>query len=487
MDLKEIEEVCKRRGFFWRSDEIYGGISGLFTFGHLGTMIKNKFENKWRNYFLSLNDNFFEIDASDIMSEPVFKASGHLESFVDPVCKCAKCGNVERADHIVEDELNETFEGLSPDELMKMIKKHNIKCSNCGGEIKEVYEINMMFPLKIGVSDTPAIGYLRPETAQGAFVNFKRMFEVTRKKLPLGLAIVGKAYRNEINPRKLLMRKREFTQAELQIFFNPNNIKDHEDWNSVKDYKLLLSPLKDRKNVKEMKCSEVISKIGLPKMYVYYMAKIQQFYLEKLGIEKDVFRFKELSDEEKAFYNKYHWDIELNIKSAGGFSEVAGIHYRTDHDLSGHQKQANEKMTVSMDKEKFIPHVIELSFGVDRNVFALIDSAFVKERDQIVMKFANNMSPIDIAVFPLVKREGMDEKAREIYNQLKQNFNCVYDESGSIGRRYARQDEIGTRYCITVDSQTLEDDTVTVRDRDTTKQVRIKTSEIENNIKNKKE
>jgi len=231
-----------------------------------------------------------------------------------------------------------------------------------------------------------------------------------------------------------------------------------------------------------MTCEDVNKKIGLPKFYVYYMAKIQQFYFNVMKIPKELFRFKELSEEEKAFYNKYHWDIELNLASLGGFKEIAGIHYRTDHDLSGHQNLSKEKMSVSIDGKKIIPHVIELSFGVDRNIYALLELAYSEERDQIILKFPRNLSPVDVAIFPLVKKDGMPEKAREVQNMLKQNFVVFYDESGSIGRRYAREDERGTAFAVTIDSQTMQDDTVTLRDRDTTVQIRVPVKELSKTI-----
>ncbi len=470
--IEKIEELAKRRGFFWQSSEIYGGFSGFYDYGHLGFLLKNKFENAWRNFFLSLDDMFYEIFPTNIMPEQVFQASGHLKSFQDPLCKCKKCGNIERADHLVEEQLKESFEGMSPKDLTELIIKHDIRCPKCGGKLSEVGELNMMFPLDIG-ADSESRAYLRPETAQGAYINFKRMFEILRKKIPLGLAIIGKAYRNEVSPRQLLIRTREFSQAELQIFFDPDKINEHPKWDEVKDYKLRLTTTKDRKNIIEISCEVANKKLSLPKFYIYYMAKVQQFYLNVMQIPKEIFRFKELSEEEKAFYNKYHWDIELDLASLGGFKEVAGIHYRTDHDLSGHQKISRESMSISIDGKKIIPHVIELSFGIDRNLYALLEMAYSEERDQTILKFPRSLSPVDVVVLPLVKKDGMPKKAREVQDMLKQDFVVFYDESGSIGRRYAREDERGTAFAVTVDSQTMQDDTVTLRDRDTTVQIRV--------------
>ncbi|MEM7816624.1 MAG: glycine--tRNA ligase, partial [Candidatus Aenigmatarchaeota archaeon] len=310
-DIATIEQLAKRRGFFYPSDEIYGGLSGFYVYGHLGTLMKRKLENVWRKFFLD-EDNFFEIDSPLIMSEKVFEASGHLKSFVDPIVKCVKCGTYHRADHIVENFLKRTFEGLTSKELNQLIKEHDIKCPKCKGALEDVGILNMMFPLEIG-AEKDLKGYLRPETAQGAYVNFLNQFNILRKKLPMGLAIIGRAFRNEISPRQLLTRMREFTQAELQIFFDSEKVNEHEKWNEIKDYKLIVLPVyeREKKEKIEISCEELSKRI--PKFYVYYIAKVQKFFLDVLKIPKEKFRFRELSDEEKAFYNKIHWDMELNL------------------------------------------------------------------------------------------------------------------------------------------------------------------------------
>lgn len=475
-DIESIEQIAKRRGFFYPSDEIYGGLSGFYTYGHLGTLMKIKLENLWKKFFLD-EDNFFEIDPSIIMSEKVFEASGHLKSFVDPIVKCIKCGVYHRADQIVENFLNRTFEGATPTELSHLIKEHNIKCPKCKGTLEEVGILNMMFPLDIG-AEKDTKGYLRPETAQGVYVNFLTQFNILRKKLPTGLAIVGRAFRNEISPRQLTIRMREFSQAELQIFFDPEKVNEHERWNEIKNYKLIVLPVseRDKKSKIEMTCEELSKRI--PKFYVYYMAKVQRFYLDILKIPKDMFRFRELSDEEKAFYNKIHWDMELNLESLGGFKEIGGVHYRTDHDLTGHQKVSKQPQEIFFDNKKFIPHVLELSFGVDRILFALLDLFYSKEKDKLILKLPSCLAPITVGIFPLVNKDGLNEKAIEVYNLLKKHFDIFFDDSGSIGRRYARADEIGIPFAVTIDYDTMKDETVTLRYRDTTKQERIKTKDL---------
>ncbi|MEM7815589.1 MAG: glycine--tRNA ligase [Candidatus Aenigmatarchaeota archaeon] len=488
--VEKILDIAKRRGFFWQNSLIHGAMAGFYDYAHLGTLLKRKWENVWRSFFLGLDDNFYEISVCTIMPEHVFKASGHLASFVDPVVRCRKCGNTERADHIIEESLKENFEGASLEKMNEIIKAHNIRCPKCNGVFEETGTLNMMFPLNVGTGAETRRGYLSPETAQGAYVNFRQEFECLRRRLPLGLAIIGRAYRNEISPRNVLIRMREFTQAELQIFFDPDAIKEHPRFEEVKEYKIRVFPVKNRNSGKidEISADDVVKVVGLPKFYVYYMAKIQQFYLDLLKLPKDAFRFRQLTDEEKAFYNKYHWDVELKLESIGGFKEVAGIHYRTDHDLLGHQKVSGESQEVNINGKKFIPHVLELSFGVDRNIYALFEIALDEElagkEKRMVMKFPRIVSPFDAGIFPLVNRDGLQEKAREVYNLLKdKGFQVFYDESGSIGRRYRRIDEIGVAAGITIDYDTLKNDDVTLRDRDSMKQVRIKISELPDALK----
>ncbi|MBI4009946.1 MAG: glycine--tRNA ligase [Candidatus Aenigmarchaeota archaeon] len=478
MNIEELSEFARKKGFFWTSSEIYGGFTGFYDYGVNGTLLKRKFEHIWRKYFLNLNDNFYEIEPSDIMPEKVFIASGHITNFVDPVAKCRKCGTQHRADHILEDFLKRNFEGITAEELTKLIKDNRIVCPKCKGELADVKPLVMMFPLAVG-AEGDIKAYLRPETAQGAYVNFLRHFNILRSKLPLGLAVIGKAYRNEISPRNLTTRMREFTQAELQIFFDPNKLDEHERWNEVKNYKVILYPVSQRgKKTITLSCEEVVKKLKLPKFYVWHLAKVQQFYLEILKIPETKFRFKELSEDERAFYNKIHWDIELELESLGGFKEVGGVHYRGDYDLSGHEKISKESHKIFFDNKKFIAHVLELSFGVDRNIYALIELFYRKEKDRAVLGLPANLAPFQLAVFPLVNKGNLDKLAKDVYETLKKDFDAVYDDSGSIGKRYYREDERGTFFAITVDYDTLKTDDVTVRFRDTTKQIRVKIKEL---------
>ncbi len=503
-NMEEMGAFCKKKGFFYPSSDIYGGLAGFYDYGHMGTLLKKNFEDCWRNYFLNLNDNFFEIETANIMHERVFKASGHLEKFVDPVVACSKCGFKERADHFVEHVLKRRVEGHSPEQLTKLIQDHKLRCPTCQAEFRPVKVMNMMFPIHLGTahkekvsaegvpallkaSSEEVVAYLRPETAQSPYVNFKVQYELLRKKIPLGLALIGRAYRNEISPRKLTLRMREFTQAELQIFFNPVKINEHPLFEVVKDYKLRTLLLEDRagNTITERTAGDLIEK-GLPKYYVYHLVKIQQFYIDVLKIPSEKFRLYQLSDQEKAFYNKYHFDIEIELQEHG-FTEIGGLHYRTDHDLQGHQRISKESMEI-LDEEsgkKYIPHVLELSLGVDRSVYSLLDINYEnnEQRGNIILHLPPKISPIFCAIFPLVKNKPeITAKAEQIYLELKKNFSCFYDETGSVGRRYARADEIGVNYCITVDFTSLEDEAVTIRDRETTQQIRVKISQLEHTL-----
>lgn len=473
MEEQTLEEIAKRRGIFWQSSSIYGGVSGLYDYAHLGTLIKRKWENLWRDFFLSLDDNYFEIEASQIMPRKVFEASGHLESFVDPIVTCEKCDNKERADQILEEELQESFEGLDPENLESLIDEHNITCSKCGGKLTNAGQFNMMFQLDDDL-------FLRPETAQGAYLNFKQEYIAQRKKMPMGLAIVGKAFRNEISPRNLLIRLREFTQAELQIFLDPKNMDKLENFDQIKDQKVKIK-FSDEQQGKERSLEELNGKF--PKFYLFHMLKMQEFYLDKLNIPKEKFRFRELSKEERAFYNKYHLDLELELTDLG-FTEMAGLHYRTDHDLKGHNKVSPEKLKVTVDGEKLIPHVLEVSFGVDRNIYGILDIGIDNDEDRSLIQLPKLVAPFDCAVFPLVSKDNLPEKAKQVKESLEEaGLGVFYDEGGSIGKRYRRVDEIGVPAAITIDYDSKEDECVTIRDRDSMDQIRVKIENLPGIIK----
>ena len=483
ISIDEMAVFCKRKGFVYASGEIYGGLAGFFDYGHLGVLLKRNFENLWRNFFLGLDENFAEIESSEIMPEKVFVASGHLKNFNDFASKCKK-GHIERADHLLEKNLNQRFEGFTSEQLFEKIKENKISCSVCGSQIESVEITNMMFPIQLGFGNNTK-AFLRPETAQSPYVNFKAQLEVMRKKLPLGLALIGRAYRNELSPRNFLLRQRAFTQAELQIFFNPSKINEHEKFEEIKDYSLNVVLSNERnKGIQKIKCKDLLDKI--PKFYVYHMAKVQQFYFNVLEFPKDKFRFYQLNEHEKAFYNKYHFDMEADLDVVG-WTEIGGVHYRTDHDLKGHQEISNVNLSFfdEESKEKFIPHILELSFGVDRNFYSILNFAYFydEKRQNVVLRLNPKLAPVKAAVFPIVKREDLEKISGEIFNDLKKDFNVVYDKSGSIGRRYARNDEMGTLFCITIDEDSLKKKEVTVRKRDSAEQVGIKIRNLKESLR----
>ncbi len=473
MDKAEkILNIATKRGFFFPTAEIYNGPAGFWTYGHLGSLMKNKFENLWKCYFLGLNENYFEISGNAILPKKVFESSGHLDKFKDPLTECKKCHFRFRADELIEDELKINAEGLNEKELDKIIKDKKLKCPKCNSDLDKVKWFNMMFELKLGVFGED-IAYLTPESAQNPYLSFKREFSALREKIPMGLAMIGKAFRNEISPRKGFFRLREFTQAELQIFFNP---EDDFDFSEVKNYKLRLYL---NKKLNEIKVEDAYKKLKLPKIYLYHLAKIQQFYLDTLKIQEDKFRFRELSKEERSFYTKIHFDVELYLETLNGFKEVAGLHHRGFYDLEVHQKGSGENLEVSIDNKKILLNVLELSFGVDRNIYSLLDIFYDEDKERSLFKFPANIAPFDIAIFPLVSNEEkIVKKTKEVYNVLKNKFRIFYDSKGSIGKMYRRADEIGIKAMLTVDFESLNKNDCTLRDRDTMKQIRVKIKDL---------
>ena len=477
---EKILTTAQNRGFFYPSAEIYGSKAGFWTYGHLGTRIKHKWENLWRKYFLNLSTNYFEIDDCNIMPKKVFESSGHLKNFNDPLTECEKCHFRFRADQLIEDALGTNVAGVNEEAMTTLIQDNKLVCPKCQGKLMQVKWFNMMFELKVGATGDDMM-YLRPESAQSPFLAFKREYEALRKKIPFGLAVIGKVYRNEISPRQGFFRLREFTQAELQIFFNPAKITECKDWDSIKNYKIRLISSKG-KDTEDVSCNSLLTKYKVPKFYLYHMAMMQKFYLEQLQVPKEKFRFRELSDSERAFYNKIHYDVELNFDTLGGFKEVAGLHYRGDHDLSGHQNGSNQNLEAIEGTDRFIPNDLELSFGVDRHIYALLDIFYTEDKERTYFAFPTAVTPIDVAVFPLVSKDNIPEMAEKVFDLVKNEFKAFYDDSGSIGRRYRRQDEIGTKFELTIDYDSLKNNDVTIRERDSMKQIRVKVSELVNTL-----
>lgn len=484
MNVEKIEKIAKKRGFIFKSSEIYGGVSGFYDYGPLGFILKEKLIKYWRDFFIK-EDNIFEIETSLIMPEKVFEASGHLKGFTDPITICKKCKKVFRADNLIEDLLKIFVEGKKAEELTKIIRENNLKCPECDGELEDVKVFNLMFKTNVGpLEGTTA--YLRPETAQGIFVNFKNVLNSMRAKLPFGIAQVNKSFRNEISPRQWLIRLREFTQAEIEFFVNPEEkFEKLKKYENVKIRVLSKKAQKNGKSEEEMSIKEALEKGIIPIDYMAYFIAKEQIFYESLGIPKEAIRFREVLDEEKPHYSKGNVDMEIRFDF--GWKEVVGNAYRTDYDLKNHSLYSKEDFSyVYPDGKKIIPHVVEPSFGIERTIYAILLYSFVEDekRGWDWFNFVSRISPINVAVFPLVKKDNLPEIAIKIYEELKKEFDCIYEENDSIGKRYARADEIGINYCITVDYQTLEDSTVTIRDRNTTIQKRLKIDELRKEIKN---
>jgi len=435
--MEKIVSLCKRRGFIFQSSEIYGGLNGAWDYGPLGVELKRNLKDYWWRVMVHERDDVVGMDGSILMNRAVWKASGHEDTFTDPMVDCRSCKARLRADQLID-------------------KKGVKQCPNCGGkDLTAPRAFNLMFKTFVGATeDESSTTYLRPETAQSIFVQFKNVLDVSRKKLPFGIAQIGKAFRNEINPRNFTFRSREFEQMELEYFCRAEE--------------------------------------GM-KWLDYWLEERLKFY-ENIGIPREKLHAHEIPDEERAFYSKGTYDIEFDFPF--GRQELEGVAYRTDYDLQQHQKASGKSLEYFDEetKQRFIPHVVEPSAGVDRTVLALICEAYDEDtapdekgklETRIVLRFHPRMAPIKCAVFPLLKnKEPLVAKAKEIVDLLRPHMNVFYDESGAIGRRYRRQDEIGTPFAITVDFETLGEkdaalrDTVTLRDRDSMKQERVKISEL---------
>jgi glycyl-tRNA synthetase len=418
-----------------------------------------------------------EIDGSQIMSKSVFIASGHIGNFTDPTIECIKCNSIFRADKYIIEKTGENVpERMADEDINIVIRKHGLRCPNCNGEFGNVSRFNMMF--KVGIGPAVEEAYLRPETCQTIFVDFDRVFKTMRGKLPLGIAQVGKSFRNEIAPRQSLLRLREFYQAEIEVFCNPNKLDDLPKFEEVKDTVLRLY---DQGTITEATADEALRKGLLPnKMIAYYLALLNGFYM-KTGIDMKRTRFRRLSDEEKAFYALIAFDYE--VETSIGWLELVACNYRSDYDLKGHATVSKHNLAVidSSDQTKILPHIFELSMGIDRSIYAILEHSYFEDRerdDRIVLKLKPYLAPVLLGVLPLMTKQGLSEKAQNIYSKIKREFDIFYDESGSIGRRYRRLEEIGVPFAVTIDKTTMDDDTVTVRYRDTMQQERVKVSDL---------
>ncbi|PTD93384.1 glycine--tRNA ligase [archaeon SCG-AAA382B04] len=559
---KDLMDISKRRGFIWPSFEIHGSASGFYDYGPLGKKLLDNIKEKWKNYYIQ-KEGFEEVKSTTIMSKPVFEASGHLSGFEDALTQCKECNNSFRADHLIEEHIEVEPDSLSNKKIEQKIENHNVRCPECGGTLGEVYSFNLMFKTNIGPGKGRA-AYLRPETAQGIFVNFNYLYKYNRKSLPFGVVQTGRAYRNEISPRKGVIRMREFQQMEAEVFVEPNE-KNHPNFSKVEKEELRLFPIKNQKEDKgyiNISTKKAVEKniIG-SEILAYYLAFSKRI-LKDIGLNIQKIRFRQHLPEERAHYASDCWDIEGETDRFG-WIELAGISDRGDYDLKKHAEKSGESLTafkefeepkklekwviepnmdvlgpkhkqkadiiaeklkeqdpqkikkelennsfileldeetveinseeVNIQKttktikgENIFPHIIEPSFGIDRILYLLMEHSYKKDKlgegQRSYFNFKPEISPIDLAVFPLMKEEELKLEAEKIYEELNKEYEVVYDENGSIGKRYRRQDEIGTPYCITIDYETLEDDSVTIRQLTSGKQKRVEYKELKSTI-----
>lgn len=437
--LEDIVSLAKRRGFVFQASEIYGGLAGFYDYGPLGTELTRKIKDLWWQHTVTNNDNIYGVDGAIIQNPKLWQASGHVAGFTDPLVDCKNCKARFRADHLVHTDSNDLAQ---LEELLK-----DKKCPNCGkAELTKPRTYNMMMKTWVGpVEDTSAVAYLRPETAGSIFTNYENVRETMRAKLPFGIAQIGKAFRNEISPRDFVFRVREFEQMEMQYFIYPNNQDEtYEKWRNF----------------------------------------AWDFLVNKLGIAESSLQWHEHDEDEKAHYAAVAHDINFDFPF--GSKELWGTHNRTDFDLKSHTKASGKSLTYfdEATKERLTPYVIESSVGLSRMFLAVLTDAYTVDEvngdKRIFLKLSDNLAPYKYCVSPLLKNKPeLVAKAREVYENLKKKYgNVTWDDNGNIGKRYRRQDEIGTPYCVVVDFDTLEDNTVTIRDRDTTKQRRTSIDEL---------
>jgi glycyl-tRNA synthetase len=475
------DQIAKRRGLYWPSFEIYGGLSGFYTYGDPGTKLKRNIEKTWRDYFVR-RQGFLEIEDPIINPEKVFRASGHLDHFKEHSTECTKCGRSYRADHLIEEKTGlENVEAMGPEAIRTLLRQHDVRCPHCGGPLNDPVLILTMFKTEIGATGGET-GYARPEAAQGMFTNFRRAYLHAREKLPFAIAQTGKVLRNEISPRRGMTRVREYTIMELELFFDPQNptcpwLHDVAD----EPIKLLTEDMETRgeKTPLETTISEALRNGQILTEWQAYFMGVSKRFVTHLGVPPDRQRFRAHLPAERSHYSAQTHDHEVHLENYG-WLEVAGHAYRTDYDLRAHQQGSGEDMTaLREDGTRFIPHVVEPSFGLDRLFIAALETSYTVRDKRNVLSLPRDLAPYRVSVLPLVTKDGLPEKTREVHEALLDaGIIAAYDESGSIGRRYARSDEIGTPIAVTVDYDTLKEDTVTLRDRDSWEQVRLPIKEL---------
>lgn len=443
--MEEIIALAKRRGFVYPSSEIYGGLANTWDFGHYGTLLKNNLRDYWWKFFVLNRDDMVGLDASIFLNPKVWEASGHVAGFTDALVDCRNCHNRTRADHLIENKLNDIkVEGLPVEKLTEIIKINKLTCPKCGSvNLTEVRRFNLLFETSLGIiEEAKSKAYLRGEIAQGIFLNFKNVIDTMRVKLPFGIAQIGKAFRNEITMGQFVHRTLEFDLMEFEYFIR------EADWE---------------------------------KTYKYWQGEMWKFALE-IGLQEKRLRWREHEEHERSHYSKRTMDIEYEYPF--GFKEMFGLAYRTNFDLSNHAKHSGKDLTYfdQAENQRFIPHVIEPTFGLSRLVGVILADAFQKEtvegKERIFLKLDPKISPVKVAVFPLQKDTTLQTLSQKLYHELKSKYVAEYDNAGNIGKMYRRQDEIGTPFCITVDFKSVEDNAVTIRHRDTMRQERIPISKV---------
>ena len=480
LSIEDIAVFCKKKGFVYPSSEIYGGMSGFWDFGPLGVELFNNIKTHWWNFFVRSRANMVGVDASIISHPRVWKASGHVDSFGDLVLTTKQSKTKLRADHFIEDELGISADGMNAQDIMKLIKKHKLQHKK--EDFEELKDFNLLFSTNVGADEKNAnTAYLRGETAQGMFTDFKLVAETARQQLPFGIAQVGKCFRNEIAPRDFLFRDREFTIAEFEFFIHPDTT---ECKLLTKKHRALKLPLLDSKEqakkdgkTKLTSIEQMLKQNKLGEWHAYWLAE-QYRWLLAIGLNPKKLKVREHVKTELSHYSSATFDLDYTFPF--GSKEIAGNANRGQYDLTQHIKESNEKLTLydEQTKQHIVPRVIEPTFGMERVFLALIVDAFEedKKRGNIVLKMLPQLAPFTVGIFPLINK--LDKEASKVFDLLREQFSCTYDKSGSIGRRYARADEIGIPYCVTLDFDGVKDKTVTIRDRDSAKQIVVKQDQL---------
>ena len=468
MSYEKVVKLALERGFYFPSCEAYGDApAGFWEYGPSGAAFKARFLDLWRRQMVR-RDSMMEIDGSQIMSGSVFEASGHLSGFADPITRCSECGATFRADKLIEDACGlQVPESAEPAEFDAAIEANSVKC-RCGGRLGPAKKFNMMFRVGIGPESEPA--YLRPETCQSIFVDAPRLFKTMRVRLPQGVAQVGKSFRNEIAPRQGLLRLREFYQAEIEVFCNPARLDEAPRFGEVASTRVTMDG-------RESSCAEALESGFLPnRLVAYYVGLLCEFY-SKTGIDMSRVRLRRLGEKEKAFYAETALDLE--VETSTGWLELVACNYRSDHDLAGHARGSGEKFEMMDGDQKVLPHVFEISMGIDRSLYAILEHSLRddEQNERVLLALPPRLAPVQVGVLSLVKKDGLKERADALFDSLKYDFEAFADHSGAIGRRYRRLDEVGCPFALTVDHQTLEDGTVTLRERDSMAQSRVPESD----------